>query len=266
MKLNQQTSGTVDVGDATIHFDVAGEEAAPSLLLLHGGLGFTEDFKGLIPALTESFRVVGIDCRGHGRSTLGDGGLTYARLEDDVLAVLGHLQIERTAILGFSDGGIVGYRLMASTAITVNKLIAIGAPCELKPDDPARAIYARITGEFWMEKFPASYETYQRQNPKPDFDRLVDSTVQMWLDSTPNGYASEIVDSLQGDVLLIRGDNDHLFPRQAAFDLANRISQSSLANIPFAGHAVHEDQPEIVLKCIMQFLQGQPRTNAGPNT
>jgi hypothetical protein len=43
MKLHQQTSGTVDVGDATIHFEVAGDEASPSLLLLHGGLECTEE-------------------------------------------------------------------------------------------------------------------------------------------------------------------------------------------------------------------------------
>lgn len=255
MKSDHQIDGTVHVDDAEIYFNLAGDESSPLLLLLHGGIGCTEDFKDLLPALTTQFRVIGIDNRGHGRSTLGSGDLSYGQLEKDTIAVLRHLQIDQTAVLGFSDGGTVGYRLMASPAITVTKLITIGAPWELKPDDPAREIFARVTGQGWREKFPEMYESYQRLNPLPDFDQLVAKTVQMWQGSTETGYLAEDVDCLTGEVLVIRGDNDPFFTREAAVELTSRINQSVFANFAFAGHAAHEDQPEMVLRCILEFLQ-----------
>jgi pimeloyl-ACP methyl ester carboxylesterase len=256
MMFNHKAGRSVEIDGAAIYYEVTGsDDAAPPLLLLHGGMGSVEDFNVLLPALSAHFRVIGIDSRGHGRSTLGDCELTYQRLEGDVIGVLRHLDIGQTAILGFSDGGIVGYRLMASEAVAVTKLATIGAPCELKADDPVRAIYTKVTGESWRIKFPASYESYQRLNPEPDFGRLVTSSVHMWLDSTPSGYPAEVVDRLKGEVLILRGDDDHLFTRQAAVDLANQIKRSVFANIPFAGHAAHEDQPDIVLHSVVEFLR-----------
>ena len=259
MKFNHETGRSVEIDGAAIYYEVIGSNDAPPLLLLHGGIGSIEDFNVVLPSLASRFRLIGIDSRGHGRSTLGTQRLTYLRLEQDVIGVLRHLGIDRTAILGFSDGGIVGYRVMSSEVVTVSKLATIGAPCELKPDDPVRAIYAKVTGQSWREKFPASFESYQRLNREPDFDRLIVSAVQMWLDSTTSGYPAETVDRLKGDVLILRGDDDHLFPRQAAVDLANRIGRSAFANIPFAGHVAHEAQPEIVLHVIDEFL----RRNSG---
>jgi pimeloyl-ACP methyl ester carboxylesterase len=144
---------------------------------------------------------------------------------------------------------------MVSKDIPITKLATIGASAELKADDPIREIFAKVTGESWRMKFPASHESYQRLNPEPDFDRLVKSSVHMWLDSTPNGYPGVIIDQLEGNVLILRGDQDHLFSRQAAVDLADRIKRSVFANIAFAGHAAHEDQPDIVLRNVTEFLQ-----------
>ena len=84
--------------------------------------------------------------------------------------------------------------------------------------------------------------------------RLVASSATMWLDTSSSGYPGAAVDRLTGDVLVLRGDDDHLFTRQAAVDLASRLEGSSFANIAFAGHAAHEDQPEIVLRNVNEFL------------
>ncbi len=255
MKFSHEAGHLIEIDGAAIYYEVIGSEAAPPLLLLHGGAGTIEDFNPLLPSLTSQYHVIGIDSRGHGRSTLGSSGLTYQRLEQDVVEILRHLRIKKTAILGFSDGGIVGYRLMASKAVAVPKLITIGASYELKADDPVRNIYAKITGESWRTKFPASYALYQRLNPEPDFDRFMAVIVDMWLDTTPSGYPAGKIDDIKGDVLIIRGDEDHLFPRQDAVDLVNRIKSSALENIAFAGHAAHEDRPDVVVNSIEIFLK-----------
>ena len=77
--------------------------------MLHGGLGQMEDFNTITPALAGKFRLVGVDSRGHGRSTLGRNGLSYATLEDDLARIIDTLKLERFSILGFSDGANIPF-------------------------------------------------------------------------------------------------------------------------------------------------------------
>lgn len=252
MTFSHETGRSIEIDGAEIYYEEAGSNDAPPLLLLHGGVGSIEDFNCLLPSLASQYRVIGIDSRGHGRSTLGNTTLSYQRLEQDVTEVLRHLRINRTAVLGFSDGGIVGYRLMLSGEVSVTRLITIGAPCELNEDSPLCGIYASVTGESWRAKFPASHELYQQLNPEPDFDHFMKALVAMWLDS--DGYPGKMVENIKGNVLIVRGDEDRLFSRQEAFELAQRIKLSVLENIAFAGHAAHEDRPDVLLSSIHKFL------------
>lgn len=255
MAFNHQTGRSIKIDEAEIYYETCGSQHAPPLLLLHGGGGTIEDFKSLVPSLEKNFYVIGIDSRGHGRSTLGDISLTYQRLEQDVIGVLRHLRIDKTAMLGFSDGGVVGYRLMLSGEVAVPKLVAIGAPYELKNNSRVRNLYAKVTGASWRAKFPATYELYQRLNPEPDFDGFIKESVRRWLDASPTGYPGESIGNINGEVLVIRGDEDPLFSRREAFDLVARIGGSAFANIAFAGHAAHQDRPDVVLGSIDKFLE-----------
>lgn len=95
-------------GRGTIHVrDIPGPPGAPTLLLLHG-LGATArlNWGPSFRPLSEHFRVVAIDHRGHGR------GLRtwWFRLEDcadDVAAVADALGIDRFIAVGYSMGGPV---------------------------------------------------------------------------------------------------------------------------------------------------------------
>jgi pimeloyl-ACP methyl ester carboxylesterase len=244
---------------ARLYYETAGRADAPPVLLLHGGMGSIEDFTPLLPTLASNLHLIALDSRGHGRSTLGSRVLTYQQLEEDALALLEHLQLKAATVIGFSDGGIAGYRMIASHPAMVTRLVTIGAHFELRADDPVRAIFAAVTGESWRNKFPATYDLYQRLNPEPDFDRLVAAAVHMWMDTSASGYPAETVDRIRGKVMVMRGDADHLFARRDAALLADRIPGAAFANIPFAGHAAHEDQAAPVAQIIQQFLgQGEP--------
>ena len=77
----------------------------PPVILLHGGLGHSGNWGYQVPALVESgYRAVVIDSRGHGRSTRDARPYTYELMAADVLAVMDALQLERAALVGWSDG------------------------------------------------------------------------------------------------------------------------------------------------------------------
>jgi pimeloyl-ACP methyl ester carboxylesterase len=239
---------------ARIYFEIRGDDDAPPLLLLHGGFGTLEDFNAIAPALSPQFRLVAMDGRGHGKSTLGSRPLSYEQLQLDALALLEHLDIETAYIIGFSDGGIAAYRIGAFECERVEKLVTIGAAWERRPDDPANEILSKVTGESWRKKFPETYAIYQKYNPEPDFDGLARAAVSMWLDPSDSGYPNQAARSICCPLLIIRGENDHLFAKEDAAELQHLVNGSRLEMIANAGHEAHKDQSDAVVKLIQQFF------------
>jgi pimeloyl-ACP methyl ester carboxylesterase len=255
MRLFDHHSGEhLEIDGARIYYEVTGNESKPALLFLHGGFGNIEDFNALIPKLNKEFKIIGIDSRGQGKSTLGSRTLTYAQMQRDVERVLEHLNIDTLSIIGFSDGGVIAYRLASFTSLNVEKLVTIGAKWHQKNTEPLKEMYLKITGKSWREKFPDTYDAYQRLNSEPDFDVLAQSVVKLWLDSSSFGYPNEAVENISCPLLIVRGDDDHLLSREAVVELSGLVKRSTLLNIPFAGHVVFEDQKEIFAAILNQFL------------
>jgi len=239
---------------ARIYFEVRGDQDAPSLLLLHGGFGSLEDFNPIFPALSAHFRLVAMDTRGHGRSTLGSRPLSYEQLQLDALELLEHLDIETAYIIGFSDGGIASYRVGAFACERVEKLITIGSTWQRRADDPANELLSKVTGDSWREKFPETYTLYQKLNPEPDFNALAKAEVRMWLDPSTSGYPNQAARRICCPLLIIRGEKDHLFANQDAVELEQIVNGAKLETIPNAGHEAHKDRPNDVVRLILQFF------------
>lgn len=247
---------TLAVGDAQIYFEEAGTPDAPPLLCLHGGLGDMRDLNPVLPALAARFRLIGIDFRGHGRSTLGSQPLGYALYQADVLAVLRHLGIAAARVLGFSDGGIVGYRLAGESGVfKVLQLAAIGAQWRLLADDPSLPLLQGLTQDDWAGMFPKALPYYQAHNPAPDFERLLKQVKAMWANAQADNYPGEAVRGIAAPTLLIRGDRDELCSLEELAALRQRISDSALLNLPFANHAAHAAAPDLVSACLHTFFE-----------
>jgi len=252
---DHQSGGSLKVEGASIYFESVGTADGPPLLLLHGGFGTVEDFNVILPRLNEKFRIIGIDSRGQGKSTLGTAELTYQRMQEDVERVIEHLDLRDLTIIGLSDGGIVGYRLAARLSLRIDKLVTIGARWQLKEADPVRKIFTKVTGEGWRKKFPETYATYEKVNPEPNFDRLAEALVKMWLDPSGSGYPNELVDTITCETLIVRGDDDRLFSRESVVEIARRVKGSKLSNIAFAGHVAFQDQTEVFMQGLNRFLR-----------
>ena len=237
------------------YLNIDGAKDKPVLLVLHGGHGNIEDFNSILPNIEKEYNVIGIDSRGHGKSTIGTQELTYERIQKDIEHVLEHHKIDNLDIIGFSDGGTVGYRLAALTSLKVKKLITIGSKWHIKNTDRLKEGYLKITGESWRIKFPNMFDTYQRLNPEPDFDLLTTNLVKLWLDSGSSGYPNEQVKNITCQLLIVRGDDDHLFALKDAAELSELIKDSKFLNIPYASHVAFEDQREIFMKIINEFLR-----------
>ena len=254
MNFDHNSGKHLDIDGARVYYEVRGNKDSPALLVLHGGFGKLTDFNSILPGLSREFMIIGIDSRGQGRSTIGPGRLTYERLQKDVERVLEHLEIDAFSLIGFSDGGIIAYRLASLTTLKIEKLVTIGSRWHSKYLEQSREILSRVTGESWRQKFPGTYDAYQKLNPAPDFDSLARAIVPMWLDSSPSGYPDEAVKDISCPLLVVRGDDDHLVSREAVVELCGIVKNSTLLNIPFAGHVAFADQREVFMAILNRFL------------
>ena len=120
------SSGKVEVNGASIWYavfgpGVAGRAAAWRArqleLLGQPGAG----------ARRSSYQVIVIDSRGHGRSTRSAAPYGYELMASDVLGVMDKLGIKKAAIVGWSDGAIIGLGLAMNHPDRVARLFAFAA-------------------------------------------------------------------------------------------------------------------------------------------
>lgn len=244
----------IDYLGSKLHYQLGGKENAPVLVLLHGGFGSIADFSTLIPSLQQRFRLVAIDTRGHGRSTLGNAALTYAQAADDVRYILQRLKIAKFNLFGFSDGGTIAYRL-GLTESGIEKIITVGAHwhrdnlCEVRP------IFEALDVAFVSENMPEQLEAYFTQNPQADLEKWVKSLKTMWLDESESGYPNERIAQIKTPVLAVRGEADFLLSLTDMAALQQHLPEVHLMNIPFAAHEVIKEQSGLLWKAIQIFFQ-----------
>lgn len=98
----EREEGFVDVsGGGRLHYEIAG--AGPVVTLLHPGLWDMRTWDPQFEPWLERFRMLRYDQRGYGKSSRPDGA-SYSHVRD-LVALLDHLHIDRTALVGCSMGG-----------------------------------------------------------------------------------------------------------------------------------------------------------------
>ena len=63
--------GYLRSGSANIYYEIFGEENSEAVILLHGNGESGRSFKNLIPLISDKYKVIAIDSRGHGKSEFG---------------------------------------------------------------------------------------------------------------------------------------------------------------------------------------------------
>ncbi|MBX9805711.1 MAG: alpha/beta hydrolase [Alphaproteobacteria bacterium] len=251
---NHRSGDYLDIDDAKIYYEVIGNQSAPALLFLHGALGNIADFNGLISGLKEDFKIIGIDNRGHGKSSLGSQELSYELLQKEVEIILKYLSIDSLSILGFSNGGTVAYRLAALSNFKINKLITIGSPWSTKHVEHLMDTYSQLTSCIWKEQCPSDYDSYEKLNPSPDFDRLFKEVIKLALDRSEKGRPNDRVKAISCSLLAARGENDPIVSRSDIVELSELVRKTQRFHIPSAGHEDVLSQPTEFLETLNGFL------------
>jgi pimeloyl-ACP methyl ester carboxylesterase len=117
------------------------------VLCLHGWPQHWYEWRHLMPALADRYRVIALDLRGFGWSEAPEDGYEKENLADDVLAVLDELGIERVNLVGHDWGGWIGFLLCLREPERFRRYLALNI---LPPWTSMRAMAPHLW-RFWYQ-------------------------------------------------------------------------------------------------------------------
>jgi pimeloyl-ACP methyl ester carboxylesterase len=156
-----------DVNGLSLYYSEHG--SGEPLVLLHGGFGSGEMFGPVLPALAEHRRVIAVDLQAHGRTADIGRPLRFQTMADDVAALIGHLGLVRSDVMGVSMGGVVALRTAIQHPEAVDRLVLVSVPFRRDGWFPEiGAAMRQFTPEHGeaMKQSPM-YESYARIAPRP---------------------------------------------------------------------------------------------------
>ena len=111
--------------DIRLHYIEQGQ--GQPLILLHGNGESNTYFEHQIPCFAKDYRVIAIDTRGHGLSPKGDKPFSIKQFAEDLYDFMDEKGINKSTLLGFSDGGNIALTFALKHPEKVEKLILNGA-------------------------------------------------------------------------------------------------------------------------------------------
>lgn len=124
----------ITTGDnVRIAYRFDGAEHLPVLILSNSIATSYHMWDGEVAALSQHFRVLRFDTRGHGASGVPAGAYSLDRLGRDVLELMDALGIRRAHFLGLSLGGFIGQWLAVHAPERVDRLVLSNTAAQLAP-------------------------------------------------------------------------------------------------------------------------------------
>ena len=246
--------------DVRIHYRIYGE--GPPLVMLHGLSSSSVDWFPVTPMLAARFRLILIDLRGHGLSSL-----SYSRdyrirsMAEDVLAVLDHLGLEQTAMLGLSLGGCVTIQAAILQPERLSHIVLVNTFAKLRGANTLSKLRRIRVATQGMDKLAHFVATSLFSDPEIQAfteERLrhndLKTIIRIMLSLSRLNLLADLP-KITAQTLVMIGDRDKTVPRRCAEELLAGIPRAQLVEVADAGHALPFDQPEAFIQHTIDFLE-----------
>lgn len=224
-----------DSNGVRIHYEVNGPERGRPIVLVHG---FASDY-GLNWVGTRwqetltgaGFRVIGIDCRGHGHSDKPHAETDYGvdLMAGDVAGVLDDLGIDEAAYLGYSMGARIGLQVILDHPRRVTRAVLGGIGSAGAIDRAAEIARAFRTGEPTDDPIAQTFYKFASARPTNDMQALAACIVGLKADVQP-----ERLQKVRTPILVVVGDRDDI--ASGAPELVELIPTARLVTIANRDH------------------------------
>lgn len=253
----------LDRDGVKIYYEVHGE--GPALLLTHGYSATSRMWTGQIPPLSEHFKLILWDMRGHGQSNYPDDPSAYseAATVGDMAALLDAIGAKTAIIGGLSLGGYMSLAFHLAHPERTRALLIIDTGPGYKSDE------AR---EGWNVSALTSAKRFEREGLAPLASATAERPNAGHRDASGLAHAARgmltqkdarVINSLPNIAvpsLVVVGANDTSFLKASDYMVA-KIQRAKKIVIPDAGHGANIDQPEAFNAALLEFLRDEGLTH-----
>lgn len=258
--------------------NVIEEGAGEVVLFLHGLGGSWREWQPQIDGLSDHYRCIAVEHRGHGRSERTRGRYTIDLFAEDAGALCEALGVTHAHVVGLSMGGMVAQSLALRFPQLVDSLVLVDTAA--RPEEPYRegmAAMARFVRDRGYDDTasPGGTVAAKSWSPTTVLERpdIVKDNLRETLSTDPDSYARAAVAVAEFDIadrlaeiavptLVLWGDHDVLVPRSSSEELRAGIAGAQLVVVPDAGHLCTLEQPALVNDLLRDFF-GQVRRGRG---
>jgi pimeloyl-ACP methyl ester carboxylesterase len=251
-------NGRLLVGD--VELEIFHEGAGRPLLLLHGGEGLDHQAP-FLRMLTQEFEVFAPSHPGFGHSELPNRFDSVDDLAYLYLDLIEQLELRELVLAGFSLGGWIAAEVAVRCSHGLGSLILVG-PVGIKIGDrEARDIpdiFALRPDQvnkliFHDPARGADYNTLSNDELRLIVRNRESLALYTWEPYMHNPKLRYRLGRIRVPTLIIRGGSDGIVSQVYAESYAALIPGARLEVIPAAGHLPQIEQPEEVLKRLVEF-------------
>lgn len=235
------------------------------LVLVHGYLGGSSQWGGVVPMLKQHFEVVTLDLAGYGMANHLTAPTDLAEHARHVLATLDGMGIERFHLLGHSMGGMVAQEITSQAPHRVNKLVlyatgplgcipgrfeTMARSRERLREEGVQRTATRICATWLLDR-----------EASPAFEALAalatlssEQAASAGLSAMESWDGRERLGQIGQSTLILWGESDRTYGWSQIETLWRCIPRSSLAVLPSCAHALHLERSELFCTLLVEFL------------
>jgi len=218
------------------------------VILLHGGLANSNYWGTIVPELSGQYRIIVMDSRGHGRSSRNQEPFGYELMASDVLGLMDVLGIPKAAIVGWSDGAIIGLQIAIKHPERLSRLFAFAAnsdPSGVKDVDQS-PVFKEFTAR--------AEEEYRKLSPTSDqFKTFLEQITNMW--ATQPHFTAEQLAGIKVPTWIVDADHDEAIVRDNTLFMADKIPGAALLIQPAVSHFSLLQDPQQFSGDVLRFLE-----------
>src|SRR5690242_17080335 len=200
-----------DSDGVRIHYEVNGPKHGKPIVLVHG---FASDYRlnwvgtRWQETLTGAgFRVIGIDCRGHGHSDKPHAEAAYGvdLMAGDVVGVLDDLGVDAAAYIGYSMGARIGLQVVLDHPDRVSRAVLGGVGTAGAIDSSDAIARAFLEGGETDDPVAETFYKFASARPINDLRALAACIQGLRPDADPARLAR-----IRTPILIVVGDHDEI--------------------------------------------------------
>ena len=260
--------------DITMHYHDTGEPSRGTVMFMHGsgpGASGWSNFKGNYPFFNErGYRTLVPDTLGYGYSSKpAEGTYSLSQVAAQYRGVLDKEDVERTSLIGNSQGGAIAIQFALDFPERVDKLVLM-APGAIEERDTYMAMEGIKAMMRTLFKEGLSRETLkslfklQLHDESHITDDIIEERYQVAVTQRKDNIARIAVNNLEHDlnkiqapVLCMWGVNDKFLPVSGALKVAERCANSRTMLISECGHWVMVEHQKLFNETVARFLDGE---------